>query len=302
MVTLPATCSLVLGTAQLGFPYGIANAKGQPDQKTVTDIIQKAWDNGIREFDTAQDYGASEKVLGIAFAKIGILEEAGVISKINPELDHCNLLTMSKALDESQKKLGVPCLSGLMLHKEDMLCQWSNGLGDILRGFVAAGKVKKIGVSVYSPEKALEALRMEGTDMIQIPSNILDRRFERAKVFQVAAEKKKQVYIRSVFLQGLILMDSKDLPAHMSFAGPVLDKIKSLSRDMSLTRHELALGYLKERFPEAKLIIGVETPEQVIENVMSWKRKTAVDLIPLVSKYFDQVDEKILNPSLWSIK
>lgn len=280
-------------------PYGIANKAGQPNQSLVTDIIQTAWDNGIREFDTAQDYGVSEKALGVAFAEIGILAEAGVISKINPDFDHCNLRTMSKALDESLKKLRVPCLLGLMLHNEDMLCQWSNGIEDILRGFVTAGKVKNIGVSVYSPGKALEALNIEGIDMIQVPSNILDRRFEKKGVFELASSKKKQVYIRSIFLQGLLLMEPEDLPDYMSFAMPVLDKVKSLSHKLGLTKHELALGYLKERFPEAKLIIGVDTPEQVIENVTSWEKKPTANLVPLVSEYFDQLDEKILNPSLW---
>jgi hypothetical protein len=62
----------------------------------------------------------------------------------------------------------------------------------------------------------------------------------------------------------------------------------------------LALGYLKEKVPEAKLIIGVDTPEQVMENVKCWERKPAANLIPLVSEYFDQVDEKIVNPMLWN--
>jgi aryl-alcohol dehydrogenase-like predicted oxidoreductase len=294
--------SLVLGTAQLGFPYGIANKKGQPDRKLAIDIIQTAWDNGIREFDTAQDYGESEKVLGSVFAEIGLLAEAGVITKIDPDLDHCNPHVMSKALDESIRKLRVPYLSGLMLHNEDMLNKWPNGLGDILAGFVAEGKVKKIGVSVYSPGKALEALGIAGIDIIQLPSNMLDRRFEKNNVFELAAETKKQVYIRSVFLQGLILMDPEDLPEHMSLARPVLDKVKLLSQELNLTKHEIALGYLKEKFPDAKLIIGADNPEQILENIKYWKRKPVHNIITLVSEYFDDLDERILNPSLWSSK
>jgi len=291
---------LVLGTVQFGLPYGIANKTGQSDQAMVVNIIRTAWNNGIREFDTAQDYGISESMLGIAFAKLGISAEAKVISKINPELDHCDPQVMAKALDASLESLGAPSLFGLMLHNEDLLCQWGNGIGDILQGFVALGKVKKLGVSVYSPKKALEALSIQGLDMIQVPSNILDRRFERQRVFESAAKKNIQVYIRSVFLQGLILMDSEDLPEHMFFAKPVLAKIKSLSHKLNLSRQELALGYLKQRIPEAKLIVGVDTPEQVMENVECWENKPITNLISLVSEYFDQLDEKILNPTLWS--
>lgn len=289
----------MLGTVQFGLLYGVANKTGQPDQARVTEIIRTAWENGIREFDTAQDYGGSEKMLGTAFSQLSISHEAQVISKINPELNHCDPQIMSEALNRSLERLGVSSLYGLMLHKEDLLSQLPNGLGEILHSFVKSGKIKKVGVSVYSPKRALEALLINGFDMVQLPANILDSRFEKQRVFELAEKAGRQIYIRSVFLQGLILMDPNELSGQMSFAKPVLEKIKSLAQQLNVTKHELALGYLKERFPTAKLVIGVETPEQLEENLGSWGRKPARNLLPLVSQYFDQVDEKILNPTLW---
>jgi aryl-alcohol dehydrogenase-like predicted oxidoreductase len=291
--------SLVLGTAQLGFPYGIANITGQPDLVLASEIIRTAWENGIREFDTAQDYGESEKALGAAFAKLGIPKKARVISKINPSIDHCDLQMMSGALDASLEKLGVPFLYGLMLHDENLLGQWTHGLGDILQSFIASGKVKNAGVSVYSPDKALEALHIDGINLLQIPSNILDRRFQKKGVFELAVRKKKKIYIRSVFLQGLILMEPDDLPDYMLFARPVLERIKYLAESLNITRNELALGYLRAKVPEAKLVIGVDTPAQISENMNYWKKKPLVNLISMVEQSFDFMDEKILNPSLW---
>jgi aryl-alcohol dehydrogenase-like predicted oxidoreductase len=180
-----------------------------------------------------------------------------------------------------------------------MLSKWKAGAGETLRGFISSGKVRHIGVSVYSPEKALEALDIEGIDMIQVPSNILDRRFEKRRVFDLATMRGKQIYVRSVFLQGLILMDSGDLPQHMLFAMPVLDRIKALSKELGLTRHELALGYLRQRMPAAKLLIGAEIPEQVSENLLAFARAPRADIVTPIQKHFDQVDEKILNPVLW---
>jgi aryl-alcohol dehydrogenase-like predicted oxidoreductase len=299
-MSLTLSASLVLGTVQLGLSYGIANKTGRPDQSVVTDIVRTAWEKGVREFDTAQDYGMSEQALGAAFVQLGISKEAKLISKINPELDHGDPSIMKKALGESFEKLRVRCLWGLMLHKEELLCRWSKGLGDILKSFVALGKVEHLGVSVYSPDKALEALHTEGIDMIQVPSNILDRRFEKQGVFELAAKKEKQVYIRSVFLQGLILMDPENLSARMAFARQALRKVKSLSQELNLTRQELAIGYLKLRAPQAKLVIGAETPQQVVENVASWEKNPPEALMPLVLRNFDQLDEKLLNPSLWS--
>lgn len=290
---------LVLGTVQFGLRYGLANITGQPDQTSAKEIVQAAWDLGISEFDTAQDYGVSEEVLGIALAEIGIASSARVISKIHPEVDHSNPSAMTNALDVSLRKLGVPRLEGLMLHQESLLSRWHDGVGDILKGLVATGKVGRIGVSVYSPEKALEALDIDDMDIIQVPSNILDRRFEQSGVFDLACQRGKQIYIRSAFLQGLILMSPDDLPTKLASARPILMKIDALASELGLTRQELALGYLKTRMPRAHVIFGVDAVHQVLANVLAWRRDAPAALDERVAQAFDRVDEKILNPTLW---
>ncbi len=292
-------CRLVLGTAQLGFPYGIANKTGQPDQAVATTIIREAWKSGIREFDTAQGYRDSEKVLGKALAELGFSKEAQIISKFDPNLDHLNASDMSKALDESLERLGVRSLYGIMLHGEGMLSLWNKGLAKILHAFILSGRVEKIGISVYSPDKAIEALITDDIDMVQLPTNILDRRFENARVFQLADKKKKQIYIRSVFLQGLILMNSQKIPEKIYFARPVVKEIESLSNEFGLSRQEMALGYIKSEIPNAHVIFGAETSEQVRENVEAWKKKMPESLGNKVGALFANVDEQILNPSLW---
>jgi len=290
---------LVLGTAQLGLPYGLANKTGQPDQKMATAIIREAWNNGVREFDTAQGYGESESVLGRALSEIGVSHEAQIITKFHPDLDHLNAIALSNSVDKSLQKLGVPSVFGILLHREEMLSVWEKGLGEILHEIVSSGRVNHMGVSVYSPDKALQALNLHDVDIVQVPTNILDRRFEEKGVFEVAIEKRKTVYVRSVFLQGLILMDLNEIPEKMAFARPVLEKLELLSKDLGLTRHEMALGYLKKRIPSAKLVVGADTPGQVRENSMCLSREIYSGLIPAIQTYFKEIDVRILNPSLW---
>lgn len=291
--------NLVLGTAQFGMPYGIANKNGQPDQDMVTTIVHEAWENGIREFDTAQGYGTSEQVLGKALLELGLIEGVRVISKFNPNLDHLNVNNMSNALKKSLGRLSVSYIYGMMLHKEEMLSLWDKGLSKILHDFVLSGRIKHIGVSVYSPDKAIQALNTEGIDTVQIPTNILDRRFENADVFQLANEKKKKVYIRSVFLQGLLLADVNELPEKMHFAKAVIKKIELLSNDLGLTRQELSLGYIKTEMPQAKVVIGVDTPKQIKENIKGWNKQFNSSLAQRVKKLFNNVDERVINPVLW---
>jgi len=197
---------LVLGTAQLGMKYGIANRTGQPDLKTAEQIIQTVWKNGICEFDTAQAYENSEEVLGHCLSELRITQDALVISKFHPCLDYLNWKQLSIALDKSLSRLHISRLAGIMLHKEEHLKLWEKGLKEIMFTFVKDGRVDRLGVSVYSPKKALEALQTDGIEMVQIPTNILDSRFRDAGVFDLAEQKGKEVYVRSIFLQGLLLM------------------------------------------------------------------------------------------------
>lgn len=290
---------LVLGTAQLGMDYGIANTTGQPVYHMARSIVQEAWEAGIREFDTAQAYGQSERVLGQIIKDLGIADEAKVITKFAPHIDHSNRTVLNKATEASMDNLGVESLYGMMLHREDMLDLWDKGLGKNLMGIVGSGRVKHIGVSVCSPTKTIQALNTEGISIVQLPTNILDRRFEKTRVFDFAEDAGKTIYIRSIFLQGLLLMSLEALPEHMRFAAPILNRLTLFAQDTGLKIMELCIGYIKHTFPYSKLVFGAETPAQVRKNLKCWNVPWSNELTQRIQIEFENVDEMILDPSLW---
>lgn len=290
---------LVLGTAQLGMVYGIANKTGQPACDVGRSIIHEAWKSGIQEFDTAQSYGESERVLGRIFKDLNIADKARVVTKLNSDFDHSNVTLLGKAIESSINNLGVESLYGLMLHREEMLDLWEKGLGKFFKSIVDSGLVRSIGVSVYSPERAIQALNTEGISMVQLPTNIIDRRFEKARVFELADDIGKTIYIRSIFLQGLLLMSPEILPNKMRSVTPILNNLAALGEDTGLTVMELCIGYIKNTFPSAMIVIGVETPEQVRMNLKCWGIAWSSELTERIQMEFKKVDEIILNPSLW---
>jgi len=290
---------LVLGTAQLGMNYGIANTNGQPDYPTARDIVHECWENGICEFDTAQAYGHSERILGKVLNELGISAKANIVTKLDPAIDHSDRVALNDALFSSLDNLGVKSLQGLMLHNEDLLDLWEKGLGRTLLDMVDSGLVKRLGVTVYSPEKAVQALKTEDISMVQIPTNMFDRRFEKSGVFDLAAEKQKTVYVRSVFLQGLLLMSPNSLPAHMQFAAPVLNRLGDFSRHVGKSIHELCIGYIKHLFTVSRPVLGAETVSQVKENLKLWGTVWPGRLVRKIQREFGDIDEVILNPSLW---
>ncbi|MCD4744447.1 MAG: aldo/keto reductase [Desulfobacteraceae bacterium] len=300
MTILSSTLSrLVLGTVQLGMDYGVANVTGKPDFADAAKVVQSAWMDGIHEFDTAQGYGDSEKSLGHIFKSLGINFDVKVISKIDTAIDHLDENALHNSIMCSLNNLKCTSLYGLMLHRESLLGIWDKGLGKLLDTFVKQGIIKHVGVSVYSPDKAIQALNLKEISMVQIPANIIDHRFKNAGVIELADELGKTLYVRSIFLQGLLLMDSDKLPVSMEFAKPVLKEFCKLSEEVKLTRHELAMGYVKSVYPNAKILFGAETVEQVKNNIEVWKKECSESVVNLIHDRFSKVDEQILNPSLW---
>jgi aryl-alcohol dehydrogenase-like predicted oxidoreductase len=289
---------LVLGTAQLGMNYGIANTTGMPDQDAANAIVGAALDGGIREFDTAQGYGRSEEVLGRALAAHPLREQARIISKFSPGLEDCSVASIRSSVQSSLKTLGVDRLYGLLLHREEHLdFVKARGLEKALTVVMQEGLVEHVGVSVYSPAKALEALDVEILDLVQLPSNVFDSRFLQSGVFDRARALDKTVYIRSVFLQGLLLME--EVPEQMKFAAKYLAGFQQIAKDLGMTSEELALWYAQEAFPKAKVLCGADTPSQVRANIRCWQSRGLEIDPPSIRKGIGNVPERILNPSLW---
>lgn len=73
---------LVLGTAQLGMKYGIANTSGAPAKDEAFAILDAALEGGINTFDTAAAYGESEGVLGAWIGSRAAKKDIYIITKI----------------------------------------------------------------------------------------------------------------------------------------------------------------------------------------------------------------------------
>ena len=54
---------LILGTVQFGLNYGINNTIGKMSEDKVFELLETAYDLGIRTLDTAEAYGNAHSVI-----------------------------------------------------------------------------------------------------------------------------------------------------------------------------------------------------------------------------------------------
>ncbi len=75
---------IILGTAQLGLKYGINNKTGKPSIDASVEILNAAFDNGVRYLDTAEAYGNAQEIIGTFHKKFG--KKFKIITKLNQAL------------------------------------------------------------------------------------------------------------------------------------------------------------------------------------------------------------------------
>lgn len=280
---------LSLGTAQFGLDYGITNVSGQVSTDVVGEILDTAACNGIGMIDTAIAYGNSEQVLG-QFDLSSFL----VTSKI-PSLQGTEH-AIEQLTHESLERLGVDSLFGLMLHSEDDALHGDGQYLSELQHLKQQGLVQKIGASFYSPEKALHVVGSGMVDLIQIPANQLDSRFERSGLYEVADNMGVEVHVRSLFLQGLLAVDRFQRPVRFQSHVDLLRYDEACQR-ADLSQLEFALMYLVHHRLIHYGVLGCTSPEQLKEIISAYLKVKQMSNLIYRDLFSD--DEILLNPSKW---
>lgn len=288
---------LALGTAQLGMDYGIANRLGRPRRAEAFRMVQAFVEHGGRWFDTARAYGESEAVLGYSLRELGVVEKACVVTKL-ARRDLRSADAARAAVQESQSRLGARPW-GILLHNEDLLDDWERGVGEILRRLRRESLTDHLGISVYSVGRARQALEIDDLDVLQMPGSVFDRRMLRSRVLDKARERGVMVFIRSVYLQGLVLMEAAGLPPRLSFARKALNAYAQFCRNHGLERDAFALAYARGRFG-GTTIVGAESADQVERNCRLVREGAFPGvLLEAWDRAWPEDQEKLIDPSRW---
>jgi aryl-alcohol dehydrogenase-like predicted oxidoreductase len=295
-------CSrIMLGTVQMGLDYGIANKTGKVSYTDARDIIAFALNSGINAFDTAPAYGGSEKILGKIFTELKAVtnKDFFISDKIPPVPEGLSLKKIREYIEtsvyNSLKKLRLNFISLCLFHREKDACY----LEELLR-LKEKGIIGLSGISVYSPDTTLNILKTGKSDTFQLPASILDLRFLRAGIYVKAKRKKTAVFARSIYLQGLLIMNEKDIPPAITSVIPVIRSLRNLAQDTGITLRELALRYVLAIQGINSLVIGAETTAQINENIKF------INKGPLDSEICSKIEtmvpclpDEVILPSKW---
>lgn len=286
-----AAVKLGIGTVQFGLDYGISNKKGKTQPDEVRKILLAASENGIQFLDTAHGYGSSEEVLGKSLQRG---HGFSIVTKTPPSPETAD--SVEKSFFQSLSRLSQQSVYGLLAHHaEDLLLPGGELVFQAMQNLKQRRLAEKIGVSVYTADEIDRVLERYPIDLIQVPVNLLDQRLLRSGHLERLKKAGIEIHARSVFLQGLLLMDPAELPGFFNAAKPVLARFREAARRSGMTLLQAAIHYVMG-IPEIDVVLcGVNNHLQLKEICGCLDQRLAIEM----PEDFSIHDGKILNPAHW---
>ena len=285
---------IALGTVQFGQAYGIANAAGQVDKTQVEAMLAFARTAGIHTLDTAAMYGTAEQRLG----RFGVADFE-VITKVPALPDDATEpgRWIREQVEASMKRLRLDRLYGLLLHSaDDLNGPYADEVAKELLELRRRGRVGKIGVSIYSPVQLEAVLERLLPDLVQAPLNVFDDRLRRSGWLERLVARGTEVHVRSIFLQGLLLMPPEKVPPYFGMwrgrlaAWHAWVAAQGLEPTEACLRHVLAIKGI------SRIIVGCDSLEQ-LRGIVECSAGRPLPAPPDLASD----DEGLVNPAMWNI-
>ncbi len=283
---------LAIGTAQFGLEYGVANQGGQVSLENARTILEYAHAHGLDSLDTAILYGNSQERLG----EIGV-SAWKVYSKLPDVPDHCNDIDawIQHMVDESLRLLHIPKLNTLLLHRPNiLLSKHGNKIFKALNKLVDKGLIKKIGISIYDPEELNSIVKRFPIDVVQAPFNPIDNRLITSGWLERFKEKNIELHVRSIFLQGLLLMKPDDRPERFNRWTTLWSRWRQWLMDNKLTPLQVCLRHSLSYSQIERVIIGINSLPQLEEILLN-----VDDTYIEIPTELQCDDLNLINPSRW---
>jgi aryl-alcohol dehydrogenase-like predicted oxidoreductase len=253
-------------------------------------VLQAARACGMSTLDTAVAYGESEHRLG----ELGV-REWQVVSKLPGLPESCPDIDgwVQAQVRESLAQLRVPHLHAFLLHRPaDLLQPVGRTLWTALEHVRELGLIRKIGISIYAPDELERIMPYYAVELVQSPFNLFDRRLVQSGWARRLAWRGVEIHVRSVFLQGLLLMPQR--PSRFAAWEPFLARWDAWRRTQADNGLAACLQFALSVPEVSRVVVGVDSVRQLREIVAAAEAPRPAWPVELWSE-----DPVLLNPSLW---
>lgn len=285
------TKQIFLGGANFGAPYGICS--NMPfDEKELNQILKWSQQN-IDGLDLAEDYQDANRRISKQTGKLRLATKIDLIKMETKGEIH-------RFVTESLFQVGRESYDVLYVRFPQVYDNFKNTkyLWQYLLEIKERGLIKHLGASIYETDEIGRAIEIfNGIEVFQVPANLANRSFPAFLEGNREKVTNYKFYVRSVFLQGLLLMQEDSVPNHLK---QILEFRKSLSisaAEQGSNVLELCLSYIKQLPWVDGIVVGTTSLQELQETVSTWKSKKQISFEFLKGK--NDLPKKIIDPRLW---
>tara|TARA_B100001057_G_C22792918_1_gene928359 strand:- start:769 stop:1638 length:870 start_codon:yes stop_codon:yes gene_type:complete len=251
---------IVLGTVSLGTKYGVTNFSKKKNENQQIKILEFAWKNNIRTFDTAPGYN-TEKILGKLVKKNNLEKEISIFTKIpHFDFDRSWNERVKKSIESSFSNCSTNNIDIFFFHQpkdiKDVLKK-RKFLDDLKKIF----PIKKFGFSIYNLNEYNDLKNDNFFDCIQIPYSIANREFEEV----IIKNKNKKFHVRSIFLQGILLSKKSNILLKDKMLKKTQIYYHNFIKKDNISPTDLSMSFVSRNKKIKSIIIGVDTLIQLKE-------------------------------------
>ena len=278
---------IIIGTWPLSGDYG------KIDYKQVQDILEYCYELGIREFDTAPNYGngVMEKYLGV------ILENSSDVL-INTKMGNLpfnkknyEIRELKKSFENSLKTLKRDSINVLFLHNPRMEITDYTDILNFMHELKDKGRINQIGLSKARNFNYEKFVNLEEFDVIQDDINLLN-----LQALKKSKPKGSILMARSPLASGLLsgritektVFSNDDQRAtwlHGKRLESIVRRINEIRKHSDLELSELAIRFLQNQNLIDKIIFGIKRKEHV-KNLLEQVSKKPLKPI-IIKKLFE---------------
>lgn len=300
-VTLQDMPAIGLGCMNLSHAYG-----RPPSKEHAERILHRAFELGIRHFDSAALYGfgKNEDLVGPALKRyqgeILLASKCGITGVDGKRVIDGRPETLMQTCEDSLRKLGLEVIDLYYLHRWDKQVPIEESMG-AMKQMVTDGKIRAVGLSEVSADTLRKAHAVHPIAAVQSEYSLWSRNVEVA-VLDACADIGATFIAFSPLARGFLTDTDVDPSAfaekdirrgmprfqepHFSANERLLRGYRDLAKEAGCSAAQLALAWLLNKHPGMHVIPGTTSLSHLEENFATLN-------ISLTPEMLDRVDATI---------
>jgi hypothetical protein len=273
-----------IGTANFGRNYGHAKAKNFFSNSEIHELLARVSNNKDYFLDTAQNYGDAEALIG-QYAAQELNDK--ICTKIRVE-NSDSINSLVNKVKNSLHRVKQDRFYSVLIHNSEIIR--SGNFIDLISALyecINLDLTLKIGISCYEiGEINSVAAKTNLSTHFQIPENVSDRRNQNNPDLNNLYNSGVSITIRSIFLQGMLLLNTNKIPNFFLPSLDVFESIEDFSKLNQVSKLKYCLDYIRTIKWNDGIVLGIENLDQLDQI------STELNSPILVNQF----DSKTLNP------